>query len=379
MFLNALQLQNSGLMEVALALHAEGKVLPDSYIIDVDQFRHNATIIKSKADEYGIKLYGMSKQYGRNPVLSQILIELGYEGIVAVDFKEARTLHKAGVKISHLGHLVQVPDAMLKEVICDIKPEVITIYSIEKALKIAQIAHESGLTQKILLKFYQDGDMLYINQESGFKLSDMDAVMAKLSGIDGIELEGLTHFPCFLYTSGTTEPTKNTHSLIKAKNNWPEELPLNQVNMPSATSCETLPLIKKFGGTHGEPGHALTGTSPANADGSQPEKIAMLYLSEISHQFNDVSYCYAGGYYRRGKLDSALINGKRCKAHNDDESSIDYHLSIEGIHKIGSPVLMAFRTQIFVTRSDVVLVEGIKSGKPCIIGQYTALGERIDV
>ena len=35
---------------------------------------------------------------------------------------------------------------------------------------------------------------------------------------------------------------------------------------------------------------------------------------------------------------------------------------------------MAFRYQIFVTRSDVVLVKGIQSGKPEIIGVYDSLG-----
>lgn len=37
---------------------------------------------------------------------------------------------------------------------------------------------------------------------------------------------------------------------------------------------------------------------------------------------------------------------------------------------------MAFRFQIFVTRSDVVIMEGIHKGKPEIVGVYDSLGRR---
>jgi len=39
---------------------------------------------------------------------------------------------------------------------------------------------------------------------------------------------------------------------------------------------------------------------------------------------------------------------------------------------------MAFRYQIFVSRSDVCLIKGIHEGMPQIIGLYSSLGERKD-
>jgi predicted amino acid racemase len=51
----------------------------------------------------------------------------------------------------------------------------------------------------------------------------------------------------------------------------------------------------------------LTGTIPSNQKGDQPERIAMLWLSEISHNFRGDSYCYGGGYYRRGHAQNALV------------------------------------------------------------------------
>lgn len=378
MFLKALQIQNSKLIDATLSLHQQGLLLPDSYIIDLEQFKKNARLIKEKADEFGIKLYGMTKQFGRNVTLAKVLEEIGYEGIVAVDYKEARVLHQQGVKISHLGHLVQPPESMLRKVIQDIQPEVITVYSLEKAQSISDIALSLGVKQKVLVKFIDEGDVLYVNQESGFQLSEMETVLFRLSKMAGIEVEGLTHFPCFLHDGESTKPTHNLKSLLNAKDRWPSSLLLNQVNMPSATCCATLPIISEFGGTHGEPGHALTGTFPDNVNGSQPEKIAMLYLSEISHHYGNHSYCFAGGYYRRGHLDEALLNSKQVKISNDDTNSIDYHLKVEGVHEIGTALIMAYRTQVFVTRSDVVIVDGIQSGKPRVVGLHTALGDRIN-
>ena len=56
--------------------------------------------------------------------------------------------------------------------------------------------------------------------------------------------------------------------------------------------------------------------------------------------------------------------------------SIDYHFELEKECEIGAAAVMAFRFQIFVTRSDVVIMEGIHKGKPEIVGVYDSLGRR---
>ncbi len=187
MFLEALKKQNSKLIDATLVLHEQGLLLPDSYIIDLEQFKVNAQLIKDKADEFGIKLYGMTKQFGRNAILAKTLEEVGYEGVVAVDYKEARVLHKQGVRISHLGHLVQPPESMLNEIIQEIQPEIITVYSLEKAQTISDIALKLGMTQKVLVKFIDEGDALYANQESGFQLSEMANVLFELSQMEALK------------------------------------------------------------------------------------------------------------------------------------------------------------------------------------------------
>ncbi|WP_338141607.1 hypothetical protein [Vibrio anguillarum] len=110
---------------------------------------------------------------------------------------------------------------------------------------------------------------------------------------------------------------------------------------------------------------AFTGTTPANATQPQAESISFLFLSEISHQFANDSYCFGGGYYRRGQLENARVYSCdsciRLSIARYDTVSIDYHLRLPGLHPIGSPVVMAYRTQVFVTRSDVALVQGFST------------------
>ena len=89
MFTETLKRRNQKLINAAFQLHQEGCVTPDSYIIDVDIFLENAKKILNEAKKYGIKLYYMTKQIGRNPYLGKKLQEMGYSGVVAVDFREA--------------------------------------------------------------------------------------------------------------------------------------------------------------------------------------------------------------------------------------------------------------------------------------------------
>ena len=70
---------------------------------------------------------------------------------------------------------------------------------------------------------------------------------------------------------------------------------------------------------------------------------------------------------------------KKVKTNDFDPNNIDYYLEVNEEQQVGSTVLGCFRTQFFVTRSDIVLIEGIQSGNPKIIGRYTALGEKIEV
>ncbi len=275
MFLEALRKQNPDLIKAALSLFKQGQLLPDTTVIDVDQVIENALLMRKVADKHGIKLFAMTKQFGRNPMLAKILInQCNFDGIVCVDFKEARLMAKHGLPIANVGHLVQPPSQMIELLVNEIKPQVITVYSLDKAKQISDAARRANRQQGLLLKFFHSRDNLYTNQESGFPLTDIKEVVAEIQMMPNVVIEGVTHFPCFLYDNDTnlTLATPNLTTLVEAKQAL-EALGVNcqQINAPSATCIETIPQLAKHGCTHGEPGHSLTGTMPSNAVALQTE------------------------------------------------------------------------------------------------------------
>ena len=148
MFLEKTVEKNKELINVAFELHKKGVIEPDTYVIDLDRTIENARRIKEEADKYNVKLYFMSKQIGRNPLVCKELMKLGYEGAVVVDFREAEVMINNGIKIGHVGHLVQIPTSLLKKIVSS-KPDYITVYSIEKAKQIDLVCKELGITCKI--------------------------------------------------------------------------------------------------------------------------------------------------------------------------------------------------------------------------------------
>ncbi|MCL2478553.1 MAG: hypothetical protein FWF22_03565, partial [Treponema sp.] len=63
-----------------------------------------------------------------------------------------------------------------------------------------------------------------------------------------------------------------------------------------------------------------------------------------------------------------------CRVLSQDPEIIDYHLRLSGVFPAGSPVCMSFRTQIFVTRSRVALVEGLSESKPVLHSIWDSSG-----
>ncbi|AFJ47346.1 alanine racemase [Shimwellia blattae] len=380
MFLTALERQNPALIGAALSLLRQGKITPDSYVIDVDTVEYNAAALRDHARQHQLTPYVMSKQFGRNPWLTRRIIDQGYSGAVAVDFHEARTLAGGGVPVQHLGHLVQIPDNALGQAL-DYHPQVITVFSVEKARRINAVAGEKGIIQPLLLKIYQPGDVIYPGQQGGFLLSEVAQAARQIAALPHVRLAGVTHFPCLLATGqpGEYRPTANFTTLEQGAALLREaQHDLWQINAPSANCCSAMPLLAARGVTHIEPGHAFTGTVPANREGGEVEQVAMLYISEISHHVGENSYCYGGGFYRRGNAHQALVfhqsTPTRSALHPPDPDSIDYYLSLEGRFPPGTPVVMCFRTQIFVTRSDVALVSGIRRGAARLEGVYSSTG-----
>lgn len=385
MFLQTLMERNQPLAKLAINWQQEGVILPDTYLVDLDTITENALQIKQEADRYGIRNFFMLKQLGRNPLIAQTLTELGYEGAVCVDFREALTLIASGVPLGNVGHLVQIPRAALQTIL-EARPQIVTVYTVEKAREISDVCTRLGLTQKLMLRVIGPNDLLYPGQYGGFALDQLNQAVSQIEALPHVEIGGVCSFPCFLYdeTARDILPTPNLETVLTAarllRASGYQDL---MVNTPSATCVRSIPKIAAAGGTHGEPGHGLTGTTPYHAAHSDaPERPAYVYVSEISHTLGDVSYCYGGGHYRRGHLQQALVGTRWEDAQlvpvtRPDDSSIDYHFELQARCPVSAAAIMAFRTQFFVTRSQVAVVRGLASGHPQLAGLYSSEGERL--
>lgn len=421
MFLPTLLERNAPLAEFALDALRRKELLPDTFVLDMDALEENAALILAEAGRLGLSLYCMLKQLGRIPAVGSLLTGMGFAGVVCVDFREALTMLEYGVPLGNVGHLVQTPKAALEKILTA-QPDIMTIYSLEKAREIGAICQNRGRSrgkpgpQAVMLRVHAPGDVVYPGQQGGFLLEDLEQSLAALETIKGIVPAGVCAFPCLLYDADAGEvlPTPNLATVQKAaallRSRGYENI---QVNLPSVSCVHTLPLIAGQGGTHAEPGHALTGTTPYHAGTHKPslgaqglerdgqvrdgqerdcqerngqvrggrERPALAYVTEISHNSEGRAYCYGGGHYRRGGLARALTGDSLASAVTrgafaPSPESIDYHFALEGEAPVSQGVLMCFRSQVFVTRSEVALVRGLSRGAPCIESLWSSQGLR---
>lgn len=382
MFIEQTVKKNSELIKAAFSLHQSGRLLPDSYLVDVDSLLDNAKKILDSGKKHKIKLYFMLKQLGRNPYIARELVKMGYAGAVAVDFREANLMMDEGIPIGNVGHLVQVPDAMISRIVA-YGPEVITVYSLEKAGKIDQMARAAGRVQGILLRVCSREDLIYSGQTAGFMLDELKKSADLIqSSCKNLKIRGVTSFPCYLYddVAGDIQPTQNLHTVLRAANILHSMgIETDIVNAPSATCVHTIKKMAKYGGNCGEPGHGLTGSTPMHAVKDLEEIPSVVYVSEISHNFSGHAYCFGGGYYRRSHIRYALVGNclegaERLSVIPPADDCIDYHFEIPMECRVGDTVVMAFRYQIFVTRSDVVLIKGLREQNAEIVGIYDSQG-----
>lgn len=380
MFLEQLIKKNPQFINKTLELYKKGEILPDSYCIDVDTFMYNAKLILEEANKYNIKLLYMLKQVGRNPYLAKKLEEIGYSGAVLVDFKEVKVAMKNGLKLQNVGHLVQIPLNMLEDVIL-YGVDTFTVYSLEMIDRINSICRKHNIIQKIMLRIIEKDSNVYEGQEAGFSISDLKGILKEIKKYSNVSLESLTSFPCFLYSNETKkiEITNNLKSLKEAKEFIEKEgIKIFNLNMPSVSSVENMKDIFLNSGNEAEAGHSLSGTAPHCILDDTLEIPSYLYISEISHRYKGKSFFYGGGYYPRSNMKNALINSKVYEVNDFNSNNIDYYLSLDGYHDIFNPIILCFRTQMFVTRSSIVLIEGIRSGKARIVGRYNSQGSEED-
>jgi predicted amino acid racemase len=386
MFLKMTLQVNEELVSIATWLHRKSYIRPNTYVLDVDAITTNTRNLTKFAKQYDLKLYAMTKQFGRNPRVMHAIAEAGISKVVAVDFDEAKVLYNAGYKIGNIGHLVACARSEVKAVL-DMKPDVITVFNVDQARRIDQEAAKRKIKQDLLIRIYDPQAFSHPGQHGGFHPDKLDKYLNDLMKLESIRVVGVTAHPCLYYDYETAVggPTQNLTNLKKAyaflKGSG---LPMSQLNAPGVSCCSTFPILSEEGVTHAEPGSSFTGSTPLHAHNIQPEKPAIVYVTEVSHFTEKKVHTFGGGFYARGHIKGALIVNSKgnnigiLPAEKLPAEAIDYYgtLQCESDKKIrvGDTAVYAFRSQVFVTRAYVATVSGIAQGKAVLTGIYDSRG-----
>ncbi|GAA1791621.1 YhfX family PLP-dependent enzyme [Planosporangium flavigriseum] len=389
MFLDLLRRRNPALLEAAATLHRDGKLPPNCYAIDLDAVGRNAAAIRAEADRLGLKAFAMTKQIGRNPDVSRRLVESGISHSVAVDLECGVAAASGGLRTGHIGHLVQIPRHSAGDAAA-LEPLYWTVFNDEKAREAAAAAQALGRTQDLLARIISPQDKFYRGHEGGFPADEVVAVADRLDALPGARFAGITTFPTALFDAeaGKVRTTSNLETLraaaaaLRAAGRTDIEL-----NTPGTTSTAMLELLAEAGATQVEPGHGLTGTTPWHAVEDLVEDPAIVYVSEVSHLWNDSAYVFGGGLYVDPVLGSShtsalVVNDavERAPVLAVDmpaPEAIDYYATIplDGRRvAVGDTVLFGFRPQVFVTRGLTAAISGISTGTPKVEGVWAANG-----
>lgn len=394
MFLNSLKKRNPELIETAVEFHQNRILPPNTWVIDLDAIAFNAQILAEKAREYHLSTYVMSKQFCRNPLVNLVAIKKGLYKVVAVDIQGAKILHRYRVPVGHIGHLNQIPRCDL-EFALNLNPDVITVFSLEFAEEISQVAQKMGRTQMLLIRVIGPKDQFFVGQEGGIPEEQLEYTVKKMSTLPNVKITGVTSFPCIRYNPTREIPvevTENFRTIIRAADKLRRMgIEITQVNAPGNTSSETFPLLSSFGATHVEPGHGLLGTTPNHAfkDGL-PEKPSYLYLTEVSHFVGQDAYVFGGGFwsdiYDAKHISKALVGTSSQNIFQKEFESIpmqriiDYHGALKNAAmevKRGDTVIYGFRTQMQMTRSQIAIVSGISKRNPKLEALFDHAGTMI--
>lgn len=380
MFLDVLRRRNPRLVETAIALHQSGRIPANAYVLDLDAVEENARVFKREADAHGLAVFAMTKQVGRNSGFCRALLRGGIDRAVAVDMACARPCHAAGLRLGHLGHLVQVPRFEAEAAARELSPDFWTVFNEIKAGEAARAAAQSGRTQNILARIQAEGDIFYRGHEGGFGAGAVVGVADAIDAMDGARFAGITTFPALLFDhrTGKVEPTPNLATLGQALEALAKAGRKDvEVNAPGTTSSVVLKALAGAGATQCEPGNGLHGTTPLHAVEDLPELPAMVYVTEVSHLHGGRAYAFGGGLYIDPVFPDYTVRAVVADSPTVDASAladvempalgaIDYYAMIDAggsvRPRVGDTVVFGFRAQAFVTRAYVVGVTGIRGG-----------------
>lgn len=391
MFLSMIKERNYNLIKAAVLLHQNGLIPPNTFLLDADNIERNVKFIRESAKKWNLSIYFMLKQI-RNPQIFQFILDRNKKETVCVDTKDARVIWESGHLIGHVGHLVQTPDKEIEEILL-MQPEVVTVFSVEKAKRFSEEAGKLGMNQDLLLRVTGKDDFHRPSMEGGIKEKDLEKVAKEISKLKNVKIVGVTNYPSMLSENPKVpELTPNMETSVRCAQKLKKwGFPITQINAPGNSCTYSMEAYSKAGATHVEPGSGITGNTPLSYLNDLPEIQSVVYLTEVLHKTENEAYVQGGGFY----IDDNFIVDKNLKhkvLYGNKEENIldnetefigcavdgaDYMLDYYGLIKlkknvkIGDTVLFGFRPQTFATRcANTAVVRGVREGKFNLIGVY---------
>ena len=401
---------NPNLIKAAASFHQSGQIPPDTYVIDLDMVRINAEKIAKETAKFHLEAYVTAKQFGRNPLVCRAITNAGLTKTIAMDIEGAKNLHRHGFPIGHIGHFGQIPTSEIKYVLEKMRPEVITVFSFEKAQQISKVAGDLKITQRLLIKVIADKRLELMPLGGGYTEDEVFGQAKRIQELENVRIVGVTTYPAFSFSllNKTHEATSNFNAMVRVANKFEKELGIKveQINAPGRNSVKTMQLAAEKGATHVEPGHAFIGTLPEHAflDDS-PELPAVTYVTEISHFFaghalafgdsymttngianlrNDImyEYLYACIGNDPDQILDTLVPARPQQWWHEDLGWFSYCNLMPKLNrnfKVGDTVVFGFRPQIYRTpKGRVAVISGIQNGKPKLLGLFDRAGVMID-
>ena len=409
-FLHKTRKQNPTLIKAAAALHESGEIPADTYVLDLDMIRSNSEKLFREATKHRLISYICAKQFGRNPLVCKAIMNSGIRQAMAHDIEGAKNLHRHGIPISHVGHFGQIPTSELKYVLEKIRPDVITVFSVDKAKQISQIASKLQINQGLLLKVIDDPRLELLMVGGGFTEAETVDAARQIQRMDNVRVAGVTSYPAFVFSLFAKEyqVTPNFRTMMRTAERLEKELGIRmeQINAAGRNSVENMKLAAQTGATHVEPGHSFLGTLPCFAFLENSVEIpAVVYVTEVSHFFSGHALAFGDSYMTTvgfGSVksdimyeyvsacvgsdpDSLLENVVPARPQflpHDDSGWFLYCCLIPDTKKeihVGDTAVFSFQPQVFRTpKGRVAVLDGIHKGKPRLLGLFDRTGMLID-
>jgi len=184
LFLTALRTRNPAFVEAVVSLHQAGELPAPAYVIDLEAVEENARLIAAEAARLGLEVFAMTKQMGRSPEFIAAVRRGGIDAGVAVDMDCARAVTAAGMRLGHVGHLVQVARRDAAEAAA-MEPANWTVFEHAKAVEAAAAARALGREQGLLARIAGPGDTFYSGHEGGLPAEDVVRVADDIDRLDG--------------------------------------------------------------------------------------------------------------------------------------------------------------------------------------------------